>query len=161
MCSEDTVRIPLYARDGSVRAYALVDAADADWVNQWRWILFGKYATRTARVNGRRLVFRLHRELLGLAHGDPLTGDHINRDKLDNRRTNLRVIPKSGQSQNMPSIEGSSRYRGVSWKAQHRKWVAYARINGKPKTLGVFDTEEEAAQVAREARRVHMPYAVD
>lgn len=37
MHDQDTVRIPLRARDGSIRAYALVDAADAEWLSQWTW----------------------------------------------------------------------------------------------------------------------------
>jgi hypothetical protein len=32
--------IPLRARDGSVKAWALIDAADAAWLNQWRWSMF-------------------------------------------------------------------------------------------------------------------------
>ncbi len=164
MCSDDTtVRIPLRARGGPIKGYTLVDAADADFVNQWRWNLSTKgYAVRGVRVGKRTDSIRLHRELLGLVRGDGLEGDHRNLNKLDNRRSNLRVIPKTAQQQNMPSRTGSSsQYRGVSWNKAARKWEAHARAGGKSHYLGLFVSEEEAAEAARAARALLMPYATD
>lgn len=160
---DGAVLIPLRARDGSVRAYAIVDAADADWVNQSRWCLGGKgYAYRAVSVGGAQQWHTMHRDLLGLAPGDGLEADHINRNKLDNRRSNLRVVTRAENAQNMPKYRGSSsRFRGVHWAKKSNKWIAQARIDGRLRHLGCFDDEMEAARVAREARLDAFPYAVD
>jgi hypothetical protein len=108
-------------------------------------------------------MFYLHRELMGLTHGNTLTVDHLNLDKLDNRRANLRVIPQSGQPQNRPQVNNgwTSRYRGVSWHALTGQWRARVGIGGKEHHLGTFSSEEEAAEVARAARLRLMPFATD
>lgn len=160
---DTTVRIPLRSRDGSVRAYALIDAADADWVNQWRWSrnAFG-YAVRGARIDGHSYLFFLHRQLLGLAHRDGLDGDHINRDRLDNRRNNLRILTRAQNLQNVPSRTGTtSVHRGVSWDKTRGCWRATIQVGGKWKQLGRYPTEEAAADVARAARANMMPFSTD
>lgn len=170
--SEDglTASIPLYDGDDvTIVGYALVDAADAAWASQWMWRLSsplavggGQYAIRSERPAGEpKRVYRMHRELLGLVRGDGLEGDHLNFNRLDNRRSNLRPVTHMGNMQHAKSRAGTSRYRGVSWKAKLQKWQAAARFNGKTQYLGVFASEEEAARVASEARRLHMPYTIE
>jgi hypothetical protein len=146
--------LPLCARDGSIRAHALLDADDVSWANQWRWSFgSGGYAYRT---EGRRTIL-LHRELLGLVPGDGLEVDHRNLDKLDDRRANLRIVPHGGNAQNVPSQGGSSRYRGVFWSTTERRWLARVTVNGKLFHLGTFT--DEPAEVARAARQRLMPYS--
>jgi hypothetical protein len=164
MPDQDTARIPLHARDGSVRAYAIVDITDAEWVNQWKWQrLSTGHAVRSSRDTGQRRFILLHRELLGLPRiSDGREGDHINRDRLDNRRTNLRIVPKAGQQQNTrPQTGRTSAHRGVSWLKERNRWEAYVQINGKKRRLGRFVSETEAAEAARAARARLMPYATD
>lgn len=163
----EPVRIPLRARDGAVRGYALVDAVDAEWVNQHRWHMTRKgYAQRCVWVNGQVRGFSLHREVLGLTREDPVDVDHINRDRLDCRRENLRALPKGANAQNTGGWRNaSSQYRGVSWDRASGKWVAKIRVGsraeGKHRTLGRFNSELEAAEVARAARARLMPYSVE
>mgnify|MGYP000399636682 FL=1 len=162
---EDPARIPLRARDGSIRAYALIDADDLQKIEKHRWHIAGGYAVRCVRISrGKGQTISLHRELLGLTTDDGFEVDHVNRDRLDNRRTNLRVLPRQGRpnAQNQTSYEGSSsRYRGVGWHKRILKWQASARVNGKLISLGYFDSELEAAETAKRFRLEHMPYAVD
>lgn len=61
------------------------------------------YAVRRFTENGGKRSAYLHREILGLAHGDGIEGDHENGDTLDNRRTNLR---RATRSQNAQAIKG-------------------------------------------------------
>lgn len=166
MRSDDTtVRIPLRATDGSVRAYALVDAADADWVNQWRWHLDGDYAARMDKSSGVKRPVRMHRALLGLTPSDHVVVDHVDRNTLNNRRQNLRAIPGWGNQQNIRNRTGSrSAHRGVTFHSQTGKWRArvwMGGVGGKAKSLGLFETEELAAEAARLGRQELMPYSTD
>ena len=78
------------------------------------------------------------------------TIDHINRDGLDNRWSNLREA-NSGQQQANRKGWSKSGVRGVNW--DRGKWVAYVRSNGKTKNLGRFDTIEAAAAVVEKERK--------
>ncbi len=161
----ETQRIPLQRRDGEIVAYAIVDAADHEWLSQWTWRLSGDgYAMRSERQNGRCRPIRMHRLILGLGMNDPREGDHRNRNRLDYRRTNLRIAERGAKDnqQNKPSYAGSSsQYRGVSWARRQRKWVARVRLDGKLHYLGYFADEDEAGAVASAWRAKHMPFSED
>lgn len=163
MQDHGTARIPLRARDGSVRAYAVVDATDAGWVNQWRWNLNGGYASRGVANGGRgrRTTVYLHRALLGRTPGDGVEVDHIDRDRLNCRRQNLRSVPKFGNRQNRPVKSHSSEHRGVYWVAGMGKWRAEIKANGKRRHLGYFTDEAEAGRTAQRARTTLMQYATN
>lgn len=154
-----TASIPLCGKDGSVRACAIIDTADAVTVSQWRWSLLSNgYATRTA--DGKAIL--LHRFLLGLSPGDRQDIDHIDRDRLNNRRANLRIVTHAGNTQNHPGFpNASSSHRGVSWYKRRQQWSAYVCPDRKKIHLGYFDSEIEAAAVAKAARARLMPYATD
>jgi hypothetical protein len=154
-------RIPLRDREGKTVAYALVDAADYEWLSQWHWSLDrGGYAKRGESRAGKKRIVYLHRAVLGLEQGDGLEGDHVNGNRLDCRRSNLRVTTPRQNRQNRSKLAGaSSRYRGVSWHKPRRKWVAYAKLNGRKHHLGLFADEHEAAAVAAAFRAEHMPFS--
>lgn len=158
-----TALVPLMKHDDSVRTHAVIDATDAAWVGQWRWHRDDDgYAVREVRTDDGRQRILLHRELLGLSASDELEGDHVNRDRLDDRRSNLRAIPTLGNRQNMPGQFGtSSVYRGVSWNRQTGKWDARVQTKGKNHRLGSFTDEHAAAEAARAGRARLLPYAVD
>lgn len=154
--SFDAVEIPLRARDGSVRAYALVDAEDAP-LSEHRWCLSAAgYAVR--KLEG-KVVF-LHRILCDLAPGDGLTVDHINGDRMDNRRANLRVLSMRENAQNRRSLPGStSEHKGVHWCSKAERWVAQGQRDGKRVRLGTFTDEHEAGAVAAEYCAQNLPYS--
>jgi hypothetical protein len=71
--------------------------------------------------------------------------DHADGGKLNNRRENLRVTTQKNNARNARrSKVNSSGYKGVSFHAQRKKWRALIRIDGKRKSLGEFDTPEQA-----------------
>lgn len=158
-------KLPLRDRDGNVKAYAYISPEDG-WAREFRWTLWsaGYAARRVGPAKNRKLIL-LHRQIMGLEEGDALAVDHINRERLDNRRTNLRVIPRWANAQNLPAhTRGGSRpsaHRGVTWNAAAGKWRVSHTFKGKSIYAGSFDDESEAATVARQWRREHMPYAVD
>ncbi len=162
MHDQSTVSIPLISRTGVIRGYTLIDAADAEWANQWRWNLIANfYAGRCTNSKGVQSTILLHRALMSVSSGDGLSVDHINRVKLDNRRSNLRAIPRWKNPQNVASYGKTSPYRGVCWDKSKRKWTAYVWANGKMVNLGRFSDEQEAADVAKDARMRLLPYAID
>ena len=155
--------IPLRNARSEVVAHAIVDADKADWVSRWRWHLNPSgYATRVNKVKGARSHIHLHRELLGLTPGDGMEGDHINRNRLDDRLSNLRAVPRAANRQNTPGIvTATSQYRGVSWDKRLKKWAANVQTGGVKHPLGFFEDEREAAEAARSGRTRLLPYAVD
>jgi hypothetical protein len=100
----------------------------------------------------------MHREVVDAKPGDIV--DHINHDRLDNRRSNLRICT---HSQNCANGEGlrshnSAGYKGVY--AVRDKWRAQIRVNGRCHHLGYFVTKREAAIAYNEAAvRLFGPFA--
>jgi hypothetical protein len=133
-----------------------VDAADAAEVSRRAWHLSAQ-GYPSATIDGR--VTTLHRFLLGLKSGDRLLVDHKNRDRLDNRRANLRLGSQAMNAQNRNPLGGSSKFRGVSWDRARSCWETHAKINGRSYFLGRFDDELEAAETVAEFRAKHMPFS--
>jgi hypothetical protein len=150
-------RIPLFARDGSVRAWTVIDAEDFAVVQAYSWSLSASgYAVAHVPGSGNRgPTARMHRLILALVGGDSEV-DHKDHDRLNNRKSNLRLADRQMQTQNTLSHRGStSRFRGVYWHAN--RWEArVGRVN-----LGRFTDEVEAGRVAQEYRRIHMPASIE
>lgn len=86
----------------------------------------------------------MHRVIAGTPKGR--FTDHMNRDRLDNRRSNLRVATQAQNQFNRDAVHGSrSKFKGVDFMPKKGKWRA--RISdGKDRSfLGLFQTELEAA----------------
>lgn len=83
--------------------------------------------------------------------------DHINHNGLDNRKANLRIATFSENRRNSRKAKDtSSKYKGVSWHKNNKKWHAGININGRRKHLGSFDDEIQAAKAYDEvARKYH------
>jgi hypothetical protein len=103
------------------------------------------------RLKGHRLAWKMHYGV------DPVGEiDHINGNKHDNRIANLRDCKKSDNGKNAGlSKRNKSGFRGVTQHTGREKWIASISIDGKNKHLGVFDTPEEAGEVAELARSLY------
>ena len=102
----------------------------------------------------------LHRAIMGLLHEDKSRMvDHINHDKLDNRKQNLRECTASENARNMKGTGNrSAGYKGVHRKTGNRRKPWEARITirmGKTVSLGHYETIEEAARAYNEAAVEH------
>ncbi|UTI65605.1 HNH endonuclease [Paraconexibacter antarcticus] len=146
--------LPLRARDGTVRAYARFDVDDLRLVRGRPWHLAAVGYPRSSQDY-------LHRVVMGLEAGDRRSVDHINGDKLDNRRCNLRVVTHAENQQNRREGYGISSHRGVSWDATRGKWTARVKLAGKVHYLGRFEDEQKAADAAARFRAEHMPFSAD
>lgn len=129
---------------------AIVDDADFAWLSQWKWCAsksdVGFYAMRAEKTNGRARYLYMHRVLADARPGDVV--DHIDGDRLNNRRSNLRLATARQNAMNTRAhYDGSSRFKGVWRNAKKgRPWCAGICVRGVRMHLGVFQTEEAAAR---------------
>jgi hypothetical protein len=114
----------------------LVDDEDLPTVQQYSWYICRGYVRSSA--------CSLHRLLVDCPAGYEV--DHRNRNKLDNRRCNLRVATVAENRRNKShSKNNTSGFKGVSWDKEHELWEAHIKVNGKKRKIGRFPTKEIAA----------------
>ena len=125
--------------------FALVDNEDFDEINQYNWCFAQGYAMRKVTISGKQKTLYMHR-LITNCPAD-MDVDHINHDKLDNQKSNLRVCSNSEnrRNQKVRTYAKSSVYKGVCFDKQHGKWRAEIGLNNKLKYLGLFTNETDAA----------------
>jgi hypothetical protein len=128
------------------KSRVLLDKSDSSLLAKYSWTVDRYVCVKV----GRKKVY-LHREIMAAKAGDEV--DHINGNKLDNRRCNLRLCSRSQNSANFSgkrrgigSRPSSSKYVGVVRRADIGKWQAHITVNYRRTYLGCFDTELEAAR---------------
>lgn len=137
-------RILMSGKNGNGK-HAKVDDEDFERLSEYSWYMVSRGNSYAARFEEKKTRY-LHREIMGIAVGERVEIDHINRDKLDNRKSNLRICTRGQNQVNKPiQKNNTSGYKGVSWNKRLGRWVAYISENGKAKQLGLFNTKEEAA----------------
>lgn len=100
------------------------------------------------RIGAHRVVYYMHYGFI------PNEIDHINRIRSDNRVENLRdAITHTNNlgNQSIQSRKKTSKYKGVCWDANRKKWMASIKVSRKFKYLGRFDVEEDAAKAYNKA----------
>lgn len=133
-----------------IKYKTLVDDDIYDYLSKFTWKHDGRYVFRNYLEDGKRKKVYLQRVVNNTPEG--METDHINGDKLDNRRENLRSATRSQNSVNKPKQQNcSSKYKGVCWHKQRSCWKAEIKINGKRKHLGVFLNEYDAAMAYNKA----------
>ena len=143
--NETTVCLPLERRDGQVVGHTLVDTIDATLLGQWTWRLSSDgYAVRSETKDGAKRTLYLHREVMQAPRGALV--DHVNGDRLDSRRANLRLVTPSQNNANSVDRPRHSGYRGVYPHRQAQKWVSQISVNGRLRHLGLFNDPAEAAR---------------
>ena len=82
--------------------------------------------------------------------------DHINHNRLDNRKCNLRVCTHQQNMQNRAKGGGMSKYKGVVFDKRplNKPWISQITTNHKHHKLGYFKTELEAAKQYNCAARI-------
>lgn len=127
--------------------FALVDAKDYEWLMLGaKWCLHSQgYACRRTPDNK---IETMHRVIMQTPKG--LYTDHINNNRLDNRRSNLRIVTNS---ENLSRAVPKSGLKGVSWHGQMKQWRARIYIDGKEKHLGLFDNKVDAIKCYNEKVR--------
>lgn len=106
-----------------------------------------------------KVLYRSHRLAWLAVHGSWPEGeiDHINGIKHDNRICNLRDVPldQNRQNQRRARVSSKSGVLGVRKIERSGKYKAEITINGRNRSLGHFDTEDQASAAYIEAKRKH------
>lgn len=136
--------------------YAIVDDADYEWLNQYKWCvtttLYAIYAIRYVGGRKNQKCIWMHRLIMDAPKG--MDVDHINHNGLDNRRSNLRVCTRSQNNQNSYAQNNcSSKFKGVSWYRRDKIWRSYIVIKRMQLHLGYYESEYEAAKAYNKAAR--------
>lgn len=125
----------------------LFDINDYDLITQTSWYIHGgRYATASS---GQFRKMSAHRLLLNNPVDKQV--DHINNNKLDNRKQNLRIVTPQQNSQNNKKV------KGYYWNKKAKKWHTQIAVYGKNKHIGMYDTEKEARQAYLEAKKIYHP----
>jgi len=133
----DIARIVLYDNSGISKAEAIIDTEDIEKIRGRKW-------SRTSHGYVRNKDGYLHHAIVGKQDG--LHVDHINRNKMDNRKENLRIVEIKINLVNTSQFSNNkSGYKGVV-KTRSGRWTAFVNSRDvKRRNLGTFDTPEEAA----------------
>lgn len=146
----DIYRIRLYNDKNKGVGEAIIDVEDFEKCKGRKWYLNNGYA-----ITGRG-PYMQH-----LILGKKAQIDHIDCNKLNNRKSNLRFCVTAENSRNCKvSKNNTSGYKGVSWSNSRKKWTADIMYNYKHIYLGEFPDKIEAAKAYNEAAlKYHKEYA--
>ena len=129
----------------------IIDDEDFDKIKTFCWSFHGDgYAARGYFRNGKVVIEKMHHRILGKPKSK-MEVDHINGNKLDNRKCNLRFVTHQQNTFNsrrkQPKRSGinPSQYKGVTWRNDRNKWRSCITLNGHKYYLGLFDEEQDAA----------------
>jgi hypothetical protein len=128
--------------------FAQVDDEDFDRINQWRWQLSSEgYVFRRIwkRIDDPRKTSSMHREVLRTPVG--FNTDHIDHDKLNNCKSNLRTCSEhENQGNSFLRKNNTSGFKGVCFDKNRKTWFAQIRNTSTRIRMGGFSSPEEAAR---------------
>lgn len=137
----------------------IIDNEDYDIIKDYKWGVSKKvdsfYVMRTGKsdLNIKHKV-RLHRAITSCPSDKVV--DHINGNTLDNRKCNLRVCTNAENLRNSRGKRNStSKYKGVSYDKEKKRWASRICINSKEIKLGKFKSEIDAAKKYNEAAIIY------
>lgn len=134
------LEIVLYDKNNNEKARAKVDKAEIELVKSYKWHLNNFGYVVTNRMTGQSSL--LHVLIVG--KNEDLEIDHINRNKLDNRRQNLRFVTSSQNKWNNNAI-------GVHFCKAKNKWIPQITVNGKYINLGSYIDKDSAIKARQRA----------
>ena len=146
---------------------ALIDDENYELVNKYRWNPYWYKSVQTFYARGhipgkgasKRPYIRMHRHIMNVQQSEQV--DHKDHDGLNNQKSNLRICTSTQNHANMRKHKGVSKFKGVTWDRQRRKWRAAIKLNLKSIHLGAFNNETEAAKAYdKKAFELHGEYAL-
>lgn len=135
----DTVYVTLPNSDHKM----MCDIDDWEKLKMYFWRL-GKngYVLTNIGNNGPEYT-AFHMNVIKCPNG--MVRDHINRNRIDNRKVNLRIVTHEVNARNTSTPRtNTSGYKGVTYSKTDRKFIAQISVGRKTYHLGRFDTAKEA-----------------
>lgn len=127
--------------------FAIVDDKNFEWLSQFRWYASKGsctyYALSTFGKRPNRQNILMHRFILNVPKGKQT--DHRNHNGLDNRECNIRICTHAQNVRNQRKTRGTSKYKGVYWRKDDKRWQAGLNYKSKTVYLGCFKDEIKAA----------------
>lgn len=125
------------------------DLEDYDIIKDYCWCI-DQYGY--VRGNTKTSKIKMHRLITGCIEG--MVVDHINHNKTDNRKTNLRICTQQKNNMNRSIVsQNTSGVTGVFWNKNNDKWGANIGLNGKTIYLGIYDNFEDAVEARMKAEK--------
>lgn len=148
----DIAHIPTWNTKHGIVYEVLVDA-NFSWVDGYLWHITTQGYVK-AMIGGKSIP--LHHVIIGKpANG--LVTDHINRNKLDNRVSNLRHITQSQNVRNSSvRSDSASGVKGVTQDPYYKDWIAAIYINGSRIHLGRFKKLADAVKARKNAEKKYL-----
>lgn len=141
---EDYAEIILYDKDNNEVARTMISLEYVGVVKDYKW-----YLKQEGYAFNKEIGY-LHRLIMNPPKD--MVVDHINQDKLDNRRDNLRICTDQENKLNHSIYSNNtSGASGVSWSKRYNKWEAQLQVNREVIYLGRYNTKEEAMEARRQA----------
>lgn len=131
--------------------FAIVDDKDYEKVNKFNWTVRANGTTIQVCRRNNDTNITLGRFILRLTKDDNKYVIHKDGNRLNFERKNLVVSEMNEVRHSSKGINGTSRYKGVSWHKAGNKWMAQISFKGKRKYLGSYVNEDDAASAYNEA----------
>lgn len=131
----------IYLKGKHADKFALIDDEDFEKASKYKWYNSIGYArsVKWDSKNKKMIFTQMHNLIMNPSKN--MQVDHINRDRLDNRRENLRIVTRQQNQWNKKKTKGTSIYKGVNWHKQTQKWTSQI----KRRVIGDFQNERHAA----------------
>lgn len=157
-------KIPLSAKNKSSnrgKFFALVDDEDYNELSKFNWSISNAgYAQRRVKIGNKVSTILMHRQIMGLTFGDSDYVDHINGNRLDNQKSNLRrcthtqnlhnsKISKRNKSRAKGVFHQCSKYTTKNGIAYKYYWRASIMFNRQLIYLGLFPDTDEGFERAK------------
>jgi hypothetical protein len=134
---------------------AIVDDEDYEWLSatKWHYLSRGGYSFSNIRhpvIAGKWTTLLMHRAIMQMRHDDRREVDHIDGNRLNNCRANLRICSRMDNAKNKRRhADNSTCLKGVT--RDRKRWMAQITANGVHMYLGSFRSPEEAHAAYRKA----------
>jgi len=134
--------------DAKRKLAVMVSDEDYDFLSKFNWQVDKNNTVSThTLINGQR---QIHRILLNPRKGEEI--DHIDGNRLNNQRSNLRLATSTQNKRNRgPRKDNTSGYKGVCWHKQRQKWAANIHDGNKYHSLGLHANKIDAAKAYNKA----------
>jgi hypothetical protein len=143
-------RMNIFDKSAKFKCQVLIDAEDLEKVSAYKW-----YFDHSNRMVSNNEIGYLSRFIMNVTDFK-MKVDHINQDRLDNRKENLRLCTNSENCRNRgKQTNNTSGYKGVYWNKKNEAWIAAIKLHGKFYHIGCFPNKKSAAKAYNKAALIY------